>query len=444
MIARIVAFLFALVVPAAALDDASIPVKVPIPWGTSAPGGQITTPIPQPSQQGIAPGRASWTDGFPPLTFSPIAAGGIPPSGADFNGVFNQMSQWIRWYNAGAPIFHDPTFQTAIGGYPKGAIVAHATDVGCYWISEGNNNVSTPGQAGATWLNSCKAPRGRTFLTPTPGLENPPYRLFYVNASTGADANNCEAEVQVVGTLTGPCLTIQRAVDNVKQNYDSNCVQPWIYVAPGSYTGWSDYAPQTGCQPSLTGGGPMIVAGYRPGIACADTNVIVTMGPPPATAAVSYDGNATGVVLCMTLNAPSGTAIYATNGAIMEVGLLRFGTATTSMLADTNGTIIATSTLKWAQGAIQGLWAKEKGILKVVPGVSIQFDAGIGFSPYFIFAGDGGVVNFPVNSLSFVGAPIATTKCGVNYGGLVISGNPTGIPGTNACVVDAATYGLLR
>jgi len=77
-----------------ALSDASSPTKIPTYWGQSAPSGDITCPIPIPSQIPFSAGRASWTDGFPPDTFNPIASGGIPPSGKDFNGALCQISQW--------------------------------------------------------------------------------------------------------------------------------------------------------------------------------------------------------------------------------------------------------------------------------------------------------------------------------------------------------------
>ena len=70
--------LLGLVGPALALSDSAIPTKIPTYWGTSAPGGNITCPIPIPSQIGVSTGRASWTDGFPPVTFNPVAAGGVP------------------------------------------------------------------------------------------------------------------------------------------------------------------------------------------------------------------------------------------------------------------------------------------------------------------------------------------------------------------------------
>ena len=148
-----------------ALSDSSIPIKIPTYWGTSAPGANNACPIPIPSQIGSNPGRASWTDGFPPLTFSPIASGGIPPSGADFNGVLCQLSQWTRWENAGAPVFYDATFSSLVGGYPNGAVLAQAANPTCEWVSTVDNNASNPDAAGANWISSC--PGGGTGGTST-------------------------------------------------------------------------------------------------------------------------------------------------------------------------------------------------------------------------------------------------------------------------------------
>jgi hypothetical protein len=138
-----------------ALSDSSIPTKIPTTWGASAPSGNITCPMPVPSQIPFAAGRASWTDGFPPVTFSPVGAGGVPPFGQDFNGVLCQLSQWTRWQNAGGPLFYDGTFSSAVGGYPKWTILSNASTVGCYWVSEVDNNTSDPDTGGANWLNTC-------------------------------------------------------------------------------------------------------------------------------------------------------------------------------------------------------------------------------------------------------------------------------------------------
>ena len=134
---------------ALALSDSSLPTKVPTTWGTTAGTTYSTCPIPIPTQSG---GRASWTTGFPPVTFQPQASGGVPPDGRDFNGVLCQLSQWARWYNAGGPLPYDPTFQSAIGGYPKGSIIPSGTTFGLYWLSTADNNLSDPDTGGANWI----------------------------------------------------------------------------------------------------------------------------------------------------------------------------------------------------------------------------------------------------------------------------------------------------
>ena len=148
--------LFCLVPQAAsALSASSIPTKIPTYWGQSAGAGYITCPIPIPSQITITAGRASWTDGFPPVTFSPVGSGGVPPFGQDFNGAFCQLSQWTRWQNAGGPLFYDSVFSSAVSGYPNGAVLANASTPGCLWVSTADNNTNDPDTGGSNWLPFC-------------------------------------------------------------------------------------------------------------------------------------------------------------------------------------------------------------------------------------------------------------------------------------------------
>lgn len=141
-------------VGAFALDQASIPSKFPIPFANAA-GGTYIRAIPQASQIGIQNGAASLTDGFPPLTFTPPSAGGVPPFGSDFNGVLKQITQWSRWQAAGATVTYDSGFSASIGGYPKNAILANASLTGCFWISTIDNNASNPDTGGGNWTPSC-------------------------------------------------------------------------------------------------------------------------------------------------------------------------------------------------------------------------------------------------------------------------------------------------
>lgn len=106
--------------------------------------------IPVPSQILITPGAASFNDGFPPLTMTPVSSGGIPPSGLDMNGVLFDISAPAVWFCAGAGFPFDSAFSTAIGGYPKGSRVLAATGAG-YWLCTADNNGSNPDTGGSGW-----------------------------------------------------------------------------------------------------------------------------------------------------------------------------------------------------------------------------------------------------------------------------------------------------
>ena len=134
----------------------SIPAKFPIPWANGAVAPYVHT-IPIPSQIGITAGAASLQDGFPPLNFTVVGAGGVPPFGADFNGIFKEITQWSQWYQAGGLITYDATFSsggggTNIDGYPSGAVIASAAyPFGHYWQSLVDNNIASPDTAVLSW-----------------------------------------------------------------------------------------------------------------------------------------------------------------------------------------------------------------------------------------------------------------------------------------------------
>ena len=133
---------------------ADIPSKFSVPFASSAGGGYITAPVPEASQIGIANGRSSLPDGFPPLTFLPVGAGGYPPFGQDMNGVLFQSTGWGRWFSAGGPVKWDSSFSTKWGGYPKDAVVMSATVSGRYWRSTVDDNTTNPDTGGANWETS--------------------------------------------------------------------------------------------------------------------------------------------------------------------------------------------------------------------------------------------------------------------------------------------------
>lgn len=150
------------------MDNTAPPTLLPIPFANAATVGYRNT-IPQASQIAVTPGAASLTDGFPPVTFVPIGAGGIPPYGADFNGILYEITQALRWAQAGAGYVYNAAFSASIGGYPKGSVLQSSTRTK-YWISLVDNNTTDPDSgASVGWMLSTAsgwtAPSTGTTLT---------------------------------------------------------------------------------------------------------------------------------------------------------------------------------------------------------------------------------------------------------------------------------------
>lgn len=148
--------------------------------------------IPVASQIGIVAGKASLADGFPPLTRTPLSAGGVPPSGLDMNGILYEMSAVIRWANAGGGYAYDATFatDTNVGGYPKGARVMRSDGTG-YWFNTVENNTTNPEAAGAAaagWV---------------PDYQNGVSAVTMTNANVTLTANQYGKPIIIIsGTIT--------------------------------------------------------------------------------------------------------------------------------------------------------------------------------------------------------------------------------------------------
>ena len=127
------------------------PVNLQVPFANT--GSKNTIPVA--SQIGIVAGAASFTDGFPPLTTTPIAAGGVPPAGADFNGILNILSQHTTFQNGGGKYRFDAALSTAIGGYPVGFVLQDDVGLNSYvniLAANTTNFNSTPASIGVSWI----------------------------------------------------------------------------------------------------------------------------------------------------------------------------------------------------------------------------------------------------------------------------------------------------
>jgi len=176
------------------MQSSQIPTKFNIPFGNNAAAPDIR-PIPQASQVGVQAGAASLTDGFPPACFTPVGAGGTPPFGSDFNGLFLQITSWDQWYSAGGPVLWDSAFSAAITGYPKGAVVQSVTTPRVFWYSTVENNTSNPDTGGAGWTNLNAVGGVLTGTLPNPGM-----------ASGAAAANVGILGGSLTGNLPNPAI----------------------------------------------------------------------------------------------------------------------------------------------------------------------------------------------------------------------------------------------
>lgn len=95
-------------------------------------------------------GVATYDKGFPAITMQPLSAGGIPPSGKDVNGILYALSLKAQWVDAGMGYPFNADFATAIGGYPKGAVIPASSGAGS-WLNQIDGNTTSPeSTSGAT------------------------------------------------------------------------------------------------------------------------------------------------------------------------------------------------------------------------------------------------------------------------------------------------------
>lgn len=122
------------------------PPLVPQPFAAAA-GPSFINVIPNTT---VNPQAASYQDGFPEQTFQPVASGGLPPLGQDFNGILNAITQHLFALQGGALNTYRADVAAAIGGYNEGALVAMLDGQG-WWISTVDDNVTDPDAGGAGW-----------------------------------------------------------------------------------------------------------------------------------------------------------------------------------------------------------------------------------------------------------------------------------------------------
>ena len=109
------------------------PTKIPVAFADT--GDKNTIP-----QSTVTPGLASWSIGFPPITSTPFANGGLAPKRADFNGIFNALSAAAIWQQQGGVFAYDN-----VTDYEVGNIVVYSGDIYVCLVANGpNSTVKAP------------------------------------------------------------------------------------------------------------------------------------------------------------------------------------------------------------------------------------------------------------------------------------------------------------
>ena len=125
--------------------------------------------IPNTRNSGMPQERATYADGFPSITMTPISTGGKPPSGKDMNGVLYEISAHTVWQNQGGRYRFDQAFCDAIGGYPKGAVLINDT-LDTEYISLVDANTHNPNSGNNTGKWAIHAGKGLKASTAQAGI----------------------------------------------------------------------------------------------------------------------------------------------------------------------------------------------------------------------------------------------------------------------------------
>lgn len=168
-------------------------------------------------QAGQDPEDATYQEGFPPVTMLNENAGGLPPKGLDFNGIFYELSSPIAHYCRGDRIQFDAIYAAAIGGYAKGWVVA-SNDYQKDYISLVDNNLSDPNGTNTTWAVYAGQGSVPTATSTTTGT----VKLVNSLASTATDAALTAAQGKILGDVLSKFLLVPSANGRVEIPFGNN------------------------------------------------------------------------------------------------------------------------------------------------------------------------------------------------------------------------------
>lgn len=171
------------------MQKSNAPTKLTVAFASGTGAGPVNT---IPLTTNPTSGGASYQTGFTSVNMEPIASGGVPPYGADVNGLFQNQTRAQIWQQAGYMYPFDATFagNANIGGYPAGSVLMMGGGKGL-WINQSDNNTTSPDATGsAGWLGVAAA--GTSTINTTGGTTTPDPSVLGVTTLivTGALTSN--------------------------------------------------------------------------------------------------------------------------------------------------------------------------------------------------------------------------------------------------------------
>lgn len=122
------------------------PKLLPKAWASDG----LKNDIPAARNGSLAQEAATYAEGFPGITMTPISVGGKPPSGKDMNGVLHDLSAHAVYQSQGGRYRFDAAYCAAVGGYPKGAVLM-ADTLDKEYISLVDGNRDNPNRSSDKW-----------------------------------------------------------------------------------------------------------------------------------------------------------------------------------------------------------------------------------------------------------------------------------------------------
>lgn len=169
------------------MSGVATPAIITEPFGSSSVAGDITVPIPVPSQIATTPGRASFTDGFPPQCFA--TSGGTPPDGRDLQGILFMLSAYCAFIQAAQCIKYDAATSTAMTGYAVGAVVQSSANPDLFWVNKTAGNTNDPDVTNTGWIASAPL-YSAVALTGANNVVLPGPSDYFIDVDTTAGAVN--------------------------------------------------------------------------------------------------------------------------------------------------------------------------------------------------------------------------------------------------------------